>query len=73
MRTHARIDLRILQQNFEAIRRAVGPGVEILAVLKADAYGHGAVEVARSLSAAGATQFAVACVAEGVALREAEI
>jgi alanine racemase len=73
MRTYARIDRRILQQNFQNIQQAVGPDAAVLAVLKADAYGHGAVEVARALSAVGAARFAVACAAEAVALREAGI
>jgi alanine racemase len=73
MRTYARIDRRILQQNYASIRRAVGPAVTILAVVKGDAYGHGAVEVARALGACGAAHFAVACLAEGVRVREAGI
>ncbi len=73
MRTYARIHRRILQQNFQNIQKAAGPDVEILAVVKADAYGHGAVEVARTLTGVGAGHFAVACTAEGVALREAGI
>jgi alanine racemase len=73
MRTYARIDRRILQQNYQSIQRAVGPDVAILAVLKADAYGHGAVEVARALGEVGAAHFAVACLGEAVSLREAGI
>lgn len=73
MRTYARIDRRILQENYQTIQRAVGPEVAILAVVKADAYGHGAVEVARALSKAGAAHFAVAYLGEGVTLREAGI
>ncbi|MBI3694096.1 MAG: alanine racemase, partial [Acidobacteria bacterium] len=52
-----------------AIRRTVGPGVEILAVVKADAYGHGAGEVARTLEAAVTGWFGVTSAAEGIALR----
>src|SRR5712692_6697234 len=48
----------------------VGGSVEILAVIKADAYGHGAVEVARTLEGAGAGWFAVTSVAEGIELRQ---
>jgi alanine racemase len=73
MRTYARIDRRILQENYQTIQRAVGPDVVVLAVVKADAYGHGAVEVARALSQAGASRFAVAYLGEGVSLREAGI
>lgn len=73
MRTYARIDRGTLQANYKSIQRAVGPDVAVLAVIKADAYGHGAVEVARALSQAGASHFAVACLGEGVSLREAGI
>jgi alanine racemase len=73
MRTYARIDRRILQQNFRSIQQAVGPDVIVLAVVKADAYGHGAVEVARALREAGASHFAVAHLGEAVSLREAGI
>lgn len=73
MRTFARIHRSLLQQNFENIRQAVGPKAAILAVVKADAYGHGAVEVARALAAVGAGHFAVACLEEAVALRSAGI
>jgi alanine racemase len=73
MRTYARINRRILQENYQSIQRAVGLDVAVLAVVKADAYGHGAVEVARALSEAGALHFAVAYLGEGVSLREAGI
>jgi alanine racemase len=59
--------------NFAAVTRLVGPGVEVCAVVKADAYGHGAVEVSRVLTAAGARWLAVSSFDEGVALREAGI
>ena len=49
------------------------PGVERLAVVKANAYGHGDVEVARASLDAGATRLGVALVEEGVRLREAGI
>jgi alanine racemase len=60
-----------IAQNFRAVRAAVGPVVEVLPVVKADAYGHGAVEVARVLEAEGARWLAVSSVEEGVALRQA--
>lgn len=59
--------------NFNAIRRLVGPGVEVMPVVKADAYRHGAVEVSRTLEREGAHWFAVSNTEEGVALREAGI
>ena len=62
-----------LRSNYEAVSRLTGTGVEICAVVKADAYGHGAVEVSRVLCAAGARWLAVSSIEEGVALREAGI
>lgn len=59
--------------NFQAIRRVVGPDVEIMPVVKADAYRHGAIEVSRVLEAQGARWLAVSNTDEGVALREAGI
>ncbi|MBI3694954.1 MAG: alanine racemase, partial [Acidobacteria bacterium] len=68
-RTFVEISRQKLKENFDAIRRTVGPGVEILAVVKADAYGHGAGEVARTLEAAGTGWFGVTSAVEGIALR----
>ena len=48
------INLRNLRDNFKSIQQAVGSQVRIMAVVKSDAYGHGMVESARSLVAAGA-------------------
>ena len=56
--------------NFRAVRDAVGRGVEVMPVVKADAYRHGAVEVSRVLEAEGVRWLAVSSVDEGVALRE---
>ncbi len=72
-RTWARVDLGAVVGNYESIRRAIGPGPAILAVVKADAYGHGGVAVARALSENGCRRFAVACLAEAAELREAGI
>lgn len=71
--TWAEIDLDALAHNVRQIRAFVGPRVEVMAVVKADAYGHGAVPVARTALAAGATRLAVHRVHEGIALREAGI
>ena len=68
--TEARIDLAALKQNLETSKSFVGDDQRILAVVKADAYGHGAVEVARTLEAAEVDWFGVALVEEGVALRK---
>ena len=59
--------------NFRAIRSVVGPAVEVMPVVKADAYRHGAVEVSRTLQQEGARWFAVSNTEEGVALRDAGI
>ena len=62
-----------IARNFLAIKEAVGPGVEVMPVVKADAYRHGAVEVSRKLELNGARWLAVSNTEEGVALREAGI
>ena len=67
------IDLSALRHNFRAIRRRLGPEPRIICVVKADAYGHGAVECARVLEQEGAAMFAVATVAELRQLRKAGI
>jgi len=59
--------------NFQAIRKVVGPAVEVMPVVKADAYRHGAVEVSRTLEAQGARWLAVSNTEEGVVLRDAGI
>jgi alanine racemase len=59
--------------NFRAIRDVVGPDVEVMPVVKADAYRHGALEVSRTLIGEGARWLAVSNVEEGVALRQAGI
>ena len=68
--TWAEVDLELLLANVRAIRARVG-SVPILAVVKADAYGHGAVEVARAIEADGVGWFGVALPEEGVELRRA--
>jgi alanine racemase len=62
-----------IAHNFLSIRQAVDPDVEVMAVVKADAYRHGAVEVSRTLEASGARWLAVSNTDEGVALRDAGI
>src|SRR5213596_3280483 len=71
--TWAKIDLDALAHNFHLIRARVGKDVKVLAAVKADAYGHGAVECARRLEAEGIDWFGVAITEEGVELREAGI
>lgn len=70
--TYAEIDLDRLTANYRAVERAVG-GAGMLPVLKANAYGHGLVPVARHLETLGVAGLAVAFLEEGVFLREAGI
>lgn len=72
-RSWVEISRRQIADNFAAIRTTVGDGVEVMPVVKADAYRHGAAEVSRVLKSAGARWLAVSCVEEGIALREAGI
>lgn len=67
------IDLKALRDNFLNIRQAVGPQVRVMAVVKADAYGHGLERTARALYQAGARVFGVAETEEGAALRQAGV
>lgn len=69
-RSYARVSLDRIAANFGEFRRVVGPRVDVLAVVKANAYGHGAMAVARRLIAEGAGWLAVATVEEGIGLRE---
>ena len=70
--TVAEIDLQRLWSNAELFRRTA-PGATLMAVVKADAYGHGAPQVARHLSSKGVEWFGVATLAEAVELRNAGI
>ena len=67
------IDLAALCHNYRIIRKRLRPEVRILAVVKADAYGHGLERTAQALAGCGAEAFGVAEVAEGVRLRKAGI
>jgi alanine racemase len=69
----AEIHLDHLTHNFHAVKSHVGAGVQVLAPIKADAYGHGAVAVARHLERLGCDWFGVALPEEGIALREAGV
>ncbi|MEM6646728.1 MAG: alanine racemase [Bacteroidota bacterium] len=70
--TRATIDLGALRHNARQLQHYAGTA-NLMAVIKADAYGHGAVRAARALLEAGVTQFAVATLPEAIALREAGI
>ncbi len=71
--TWAEIDLDAIAHNVGAYKRHVGPKVEIMAVVKANAYGHGVLPVARAALLAGATRLAVHRAIEGVELRQGGI
>ena len=68
-RTWAEIDLDALGRNYRALRRRIGPDVRFLGVVKADGYGHGAVQVARTLEELGADYLAVSSIDEAMELR----
>ena len=67
------VDLDAIRDNVRAIRRDVPVSARLMAVVKADAYGHGARQVARAALSAGATQLAVAPPEEGAELRESGV
>jgi len=69
----AEISLSALRHNLKAIQRHIGNKRKVLCVVKANAYGHGAVGVSKGLEKAGADWFGVTCAAEGIELREAGI
>jgi len=71
--TVAVIDLDALAHNLREIRKRLAAGTRVCAVVKADAYGHGAVTVSRELERLGVECFAVATVEEGVELRDAGV
>ncbi|MDO4749466.1 MAG: alanine racemase [Eubacteriales bacterium] len=72
-RTWAEIDLGAIENNYKVIRREFPAECRFLGVVKADAYGHGAVPVAKRLEALGAEYFGVACIDEAAQLRAAGI
>lgn len=69
-RSCVEIDLDALKHNFEEIKKATTDGVGILAVVKADAYGHGALEIAKTLIDSGAAGLCLATIDEAVELRK---
>ena len=72
-RTWAEIDLDALAYNYRALRQRVGENIKFLGVVKADAYGHGAVQVSRTLQALGADYLAVSSIDEAAELRHGGI
>jgi alanine racemase len=72
-RAWVEIDCAALAKNIRQIKQFLSPPTELMAVVKADAYGHGAVRVAQTALQAGATWLAIATLGEGIELREAGI
>lgn len=72
-RAVAYIDLGALEENCRSIRRRLSPGAGLLGVVKADAYGHGALEVSRKLESIDIDYLGVATIDEGVDLRKGGI
>lgn len=72
-RAWVEVDRAALAHNVGQLRRLLPPRTALMAVVKADAYGHGAVTVAQAVLAAGATWLGVATIPEGIELREAGI
>ena len=68
-RVMAQIDCEALSQNIKAIRKALNPGTQLMAVVKADGYGHGLREIYPTLEKSGIDQLAVAVLEEGISLR----
>ena len=71
--THAEINLDALEHNLAQIKKSVGREKTILAVVKADAYGHGAVRIAKALEDMGVDFLGVATCEEGIELRKSSI
>ena len=71
--SYVEVDLAAVRANMVGVRERVGADITVIAVVKADGYGHGAVEVSRTLLEAGADMLAVALPAEGVELRQARV
>ena len=72
-RAWVEIDLAALAHNVRSLKAILKPGTDLMSVVKADAYGHGAVTVAKVALKSGATWLGVATVPEGIELREAGI
>lgn len=71
--TWAEINISSLKSNLEVVKDLIGSNVSVLAVVKADAYGHGAVKVSKALVEAGVEMLGVATLEEGLELRESGV
>lgn len=71
--TWAQINLKNLEYNFKQVKSLLGLKIKVLVTVKADAYGHGLIAVAKRLAACGVDYLGVASIDEGIALRKAGI
>jgi alanine racemase len=71
--TWVEVSLPALRRNYRAIQQSIAPRATVCAVVKADAYGHGALKCARALEREGATWFCVTSPEEGIILREGRV
>jgi len=71
--TWAEVDLTAVAHNLKVVRRLIEPHVLVMACVKADAYGHGLVQVSKKLVSSGVDYFGVASIDEGASLRQAGI
>ena len=71
--TRVEIDLSALEYNFNQVKKCVGKKTKVLVVVKADAYGHGAVQISQRLKKCGAGYFGVATILEAIELRNSRI
>lgn len=67
------VNLSRVENNFKQLKKVLSPQTNVMAVVKADAYGHGATLVAKTLEASGVNMFGIASVDEGIQLRSADI
>ncbi len=68
-RIYAKINLDSIAKNIQTVREKIGKDVRIMGIVKADGYGHGAVETAKELTEIGVNEFGVATAGEAVSLR----
>ena len=73
MRTWLEIDFGQMKKNLDVVRGVLPKGCGLIAVVKANAYGHGFVKTAEKLAEFGVDRFAVACISEAMELREAKV
>ena len=73
MRTWLEIDFAQMKKNLDVVKGVLPEGCELIAVVKANAYGHGFVRTAEKLAEFGVERFAVACISEAMELREANV